>query len=231
MKNQLKCCLGVGLFSLLLFTLSSPLLGQMTALQAQVPKPKPSTGYPGMGQMGMMDDQHFIIMMIPHHESAIAMANMALTRAQHPEIKQLAENIKISQSREIEQMRTWYKKWYRTDVPNIDTDTRSGGGRYGGGYGDGGMMHSRSGYYGYGGMMSGMRTDLTALSNAKNFDQVFIEEMIPHHQMAVMMSQHLLFNAVHPEMKQLAQAIIQAQTKEINEMQSWYQQWYAAKPK
>jgi hypothetical protein len=50
------------------------------------------------------------------------------------------------------------------------------------------------------------------------------QEMIPHHQMAVMMSQHLLFNAVHPEMKQLAQAIIQAQTKEINEMQSWYQQ-------
>jgi len=88
------------------------------------------------------------------------------------------------------------------------------------------MMHG-----GNRGMMGNMKTDLTALSKAKNFDQVFIEEMIPHHEMAVMMSQHLVFNAVHPEMKQLAQAIIQAQTKEINEMQSWYQQWYGTKPK
>ncbi|PZV27025.1 MAG: DUF305 domain-containing protein [Snowella sp.] len=229
MKNQLKYYLGTGLFFLLLFTLFPSLLGQMTTLQAQPPKPQPSPNYPGVGRMGMMDDQHFIVMMIPHHEDAIAMANMALTRAQHPEIKQLSENIKISQSREIEQMRTWYKKWYGTDVPTIDADDRRVGGRRSG-YGYGGMMHSRSGYYGYGGMMSGMRTDLTALSNAKNFDQAFIQEMIPHHQMAVMMSQHLLFNAVHPEMKQLAQAIIQAQTKEINDMESWYQKWYVAKP-
>jgi len=227
MKNQLKYSLGVGLFSLLLFTLSFPLLGQ---IQAQIPKPQPSPGYPGMGRMGMMDDQHFIIIMIPHHEDAISMADLALTRAQHPEIKQLSENIKVSQSREIEQMRAWYKKWYGTDVPKINTDDKGFGDRSGRGSGYGGMMHSRSGYYGYGGMMSGMRIDLTALSNAKNFDQAFIEAMIPHHQMAVMMSQHLLFNAVHPEMKQLAQTIIQDQTKETNDMQSWYQQWYAAKP-
>ena len=78
--------------------------------------------------------------------------------------------------------------------------------------------------------MSNMKTDLTALSNAKNFDQVFIEEMIPHHQMAVMMSQHLLLNSQHPEMKKLAQAIITAQTQEINEMEQWYQKWYPASP-
>lgn len=219
MKKLLQLFLKKRVWSYGLVTLSILTLGQLVPLKAQMlpNTPQQPSGFPG-GRMGMMDDQQFIIMMIPHHEDAIAMANMALTRAQHPEIKQLSENIKVSQSREIEQMRSWYKKWYGTDVPKFDPDTRRGGGGY------------RSGY-GYGGMMSGMRTDLTALNNAKNFDQTFIEEMIPHHQMAVMMSQHLLFNAVHPEMKQLAQAIIQAQTKEINEMQSWYQQWYAAKPK
>ena len=211
MKNQLKYGLGVGLFALLLFFTVYPLLaGRLKSLQAQM-SPKPSTSSPGMGMMG---DQHFITMMIPHHEDAIAMANMALTRAEHPEIKQLAKNIKTSQSQEIEQMRAWYKKWYGTDVPKVDGNNMGGG-----------MMHG-----GKRGMMGNMRTDLAALSKAKNFDQAFIEEMIPHHQMAVMMSQHLLSNAVHPEMKQLAQAIIQAQTKEINEMQSWYQQWYGAKP-
>jgi uncharacterized protein (DUF305 family) len=212
MKNQLKYGLGVGLFALLLFFTVYPLLaGRLKTLQAQM-SPKPSTSSPGMGMMG---DQHFITMMIPHHEDAIAMANMALTRAEHPEIKQLAKNIKTSQSQEIEQMRAWYKKWYGTDVPKVDGNNMGGG-----------MMHG-----GKRGMMGNMRTDLAALSKAKNFDQAFIEEMIPHHQMAVMMSQHLLSNAVHPEMKQLAQAIIQAQTKEINEMQSWYQQWYGTKPK
>ena len=232
MKKLLQLFLKKRVWSYGLVTLSILTLGQLVPLKAQMlpNTPQQPSGFPG-GRMGMMDDQQFIIMMIPHHEDAIAMANMALTRAQHPEIKQLSENIKVSQSREIEQMRSWYKKWYGTDVPKFDPDTIRGGGGYRSGYGYGGMMHSRSGYGGYGGMMSGMRTDLTALNNAKNFDQAFIEEMIPHHQMAVMMSQHLLFNAVHPEMKQLAQAIIQAQTKEINEMQSWYQQWYAAKPK
>jgi hypothetical protein len=215
MKNQLKYFLDAGLFSFLLFTSFPSLLGQMTALQAQVPKPKPSTVSPDVGHMGIMDDQHFIVMMIPHHEDAITMADLALTRAQHPEIKQLSENIKISQSQEIEQMRAWYKKWYGTDVPKVDGNNMGGG-----------IMHG-----GNRGMTGNMKTmDLTALSKAKNFDQAFIEDMIPHHQMAVMMSQHLLFNAVHPEMKQLAQTIIQDQTKETNDMQSWYQQWYAAKP-
>ena len=68
--------------------------------------------------------------------------------------------------------------------------------------------------------------DLTTLKNAQNFDQVFIQEMIPHHQMAVMMAQHLLWNTQRPEMKQLAQAIIQSQNQEIQKMQTWYQKWY-----
>ncbi len=176
-------------------------------VQAQ-PNSAPPVPSPGRGGMAMMDDQRFIIMMIPHHEGAIAMADLALTRAQHPEIKQLAQNIQKSQSQEIKDMQAWYQQWYGTQVPQWTT-------------GQGGMMHGM----GHQGMMGG-QTDLTALKNTKNFDQVFIQEMIPHHQMAVMMAQHLLWNTQRPEMKQLAQAIIQSQSKEIQEMQSWYQQWY-----
>jgi uncharacterized protein (DUF305 family) len=51
--------------------------------------------------------------------------------------------------------------------------------------------------------------------------------MIPHHQMGVMMTQMMLGNDNnHPEMQQLGQNIINAQTAEINEMQQWYQKWY-----
>lgn len=192
---------------MLLFPL---LLGSSQALVAQGTPPN-SLGNQwqhGMGNRRMMDDQRFIIMMIPHHEGAIAMADLALTRAQHPEIKQLAKNIKTSQSQEIQQMRAWYQQWYGSRVPTFNVAQAPG---------RGGMMGCR---------MMNMNTDLTTLQNAQNFDQAFIEEMIPHHQMGVMMSQHLLWNAKHPEMKTLAQAIIQAQTQEIEEMQAWYQKWY-----
>jgi len=52
----------------------------------------------GISQMGMMGyaDQRFIIMMIPHHDGAIAMADLALSRAKRSEIRALAKRIKAS---------------------------------------------------------------------------------------------------------------------------------------
>ena len=61
----------------------------------------------GLG-LGMMSDidRHFIEQMIPHHEDAVLMAELALTKADHGELKKLAENIKRDQSREIVEMRS-----------------------------------------------------------------------------------------------------------------------------
>jgi uncharacterized protein (DUF305 family) len=56
-------------------------------------------------------DVHFIDLMIPHHEGAIAMAKEALAQAKHPELKKLAENIISSQQKEIEQLKQWRKAW------------------------------------------------------------------------------------------------------------------------
>lgn len=151
--------------------------------------------------------QHFIEQMIPHHEDAIAMAEIALTKAEHAEIKQLAANIKQSQSAENEQMRAWYKSWYGSDVPDTGLFSVNMGGR-------GEMMM-------HGGMM-GDATDLTRLENAKPFDKEFIEQMIPHHQMAIMMATIVQRGSSRPEIIQLAKDIISAQTKEINDMRSWY---------
>jgi uncharacterized protein (DUF305 family) len=57
-------------------------------------------------------DLRFINAMIPHHESAIAMAQDALSKSQRPEIKKLAQSIVDSQQAEINQMRQWRKTWY-----------------------------------------------------------------------------------------------------------------------
>jgi uncharacterized protein (DUF305 family) len=63
-------------------------------------------------------DQQFIVMMIPHHDGAIAMADLALSRAKRPEIKELAKSIKASQTSENAQMRAWYQQWFGKDVPS-----------------------------------------------------------------------------------------------------------------
>jgi len=166
--------------------------------------------YSMMGEKQVMGsiDSHFIEQMIPHHEDAITMAEIVSEKAEHQEIKQLAQNIKLTQSEEIEKMRNWYRDWYSNDVPN----TFSGVGMMSSGMMTMGMM--------------GDSTDIERLKTAENFDKAFIEEMIPHHQMAVMMAQMLQSSTSRPEMKQLAKDIIEAQTKEINSMREWYRQWY-----
>jgi uncharacterized protein (DUF305 family) len=50
--------------------------------------------------------------MIPHHQSAIYMAQVASEKSKIPEIKELAQNIVSAQKREIEQMRRWREQWY-----------------------------------------------------------------------------------------------------------------------
>lgn len=58
------------------------------------------------------------------------------------------------------------------------------------------------------------------------FDKAFMAEMTMHHQGAVEMAEMALKNAQHQEIKDLANAIITAQNKEISEMESWRKEWY-----
>jgi uncharacterized protein (DUF305 family) len=175
-----------------------------------------------MGTQSM--DQHFIAMMIPHHEGAIAMADLALSRAKRPEIKSLARSIKDSQTRENNQMRAWYRQWFGGDVP-------AWGGSYGRGVysGWGGWMGMGSGCCGgMGNGMGMMGTDVEWLKNAPDFDRAFIEQMIPHHRMGVMMASMAQTNSQHPELRELQQAMVKAQSREIEQMAQWYRQWYGA---
>lgn len=160
---------------------------------------------------GMMNniDEHFIEQMIPHHDGAIAMANMALLKAVHPEIKTLAKAIIEAQSKEITQMQAWYKSWFGGDVKKGNTYSMMGG-----------MMSS-------GGMhMVGKQEDAQILENTADFDKAFIEAMVPHHQLATIMAQMLKSGTNRPEMLSLANNITESQSKEIEQMQGWYKNWY-----
>lgn len=81
----------------------------------------------------------------------------------------------------------------------------------------------------YGSNMQDMMTDMNANLVGKNgddFDKAFIGEMVVHHQGAIQMAQLALTNAKHQEIKDLANAIITAQNKEINTMLGWSKVWY-----
>lgn len=162
----------------------------------------------GNNQMMGNLDKHFIEQMIPHHEGAVEMAKLALEKSKRPEIKTLATAIIEDQTKEINNMTLWYKSWFGKDVPRVSAGMMGGG------------MMSQSG------MHMGGQEDMDALKKATDFDKAFLEAMIPHHQMALMMVQMLESGSNRPEMLQLAKNITTSQSKEIQQMQGWYTEWY-----
>ena len=137
-------------------------------------------------------DLMFAEMMIPHHQQAIVMSELALTRSTNPDVLALAEEIMAAQEPEIEQMKSW---------------------------GATGEMHE-------GHQMDGMLSDdeiaaLEAASGAE-FDRLFLEGMIKHHQGAIDMAQMVLASE-NAEAKTLGENIVATQQAEIERMQELLQ--------
>jgi uncharacterized protein (DUF305 family) len=156
--------------------------------------------------MGSFDDEkpfdlQFIDQMIPHHEGALMSSEHMISNSKRPEMRQLYENIQKSQSEQIEQMQEWRKEWYPdAGQPSGMMGEEQTGSMMGNGMMDGSMQ----------GMMGG---------NA--LDTMFLKMMIPHHQMAVDMSEEALSKAEHPELRELAQEIRDEQSSEIKLMQGY----------
>ncbi len=141
--------------------------------------------------------------MIPHHGQAVQMADMALATSTNPDIKALAEQIKAAQSPEIEQMTAWLTDWDQT-VPDPNA-----------------MMDDNMDHSG-GMMMSGMMSaaDMARLENATgaDFDRMFLEMMVLHHEGAIEMAEQQLAEGKNQAVKDLSQAVITGQQAEIEEM-------------
>lgn len=142
-------------------------------------------------------DVEFAQMMIPHHEGALEMAEMALEKAESPEVKDLAERIEAAQGPEIETLRQWLEEW--GEDAEADGDM-------------GGMDHGGSG------MMSSEEMDELESLEGAEFDQQFLTMMKEHHEGAVEMAETELEDGEYPPALELAQQIIDAQEAEIEEM-------------
>lgn len=142
-------------------------------------------------------DITFASSMVPHHQQAIEMADLALRRAASADVKKLATQIKGAQDPEIATMTGWLTSWGAAPMPSGDHDM-------------GGMSMD--------GMMS--TEEMAALEDASgsSFDRMWLQLMIKHHEGAVTMARTQLSQGQSPDAKTLAQAVIDGQTKEIATM-------------
>lgn len=109
----------------------------------------------------------------------------------------------------------------------------SSGSMMGGGMG-GGMMGGQGGMMngGMGTMMAPPEVIGSVMSGevagdlALPFDLRFLDQMVPHHQMAVHSAQMMIANSERPELRDLAQRIISAQQREIDQMGQWRATWF-----
>jgi uncharacterized protein (DUF305 family) len=144
-------------------------------------------------------DQAFIDAMVPHHREAIEMVEAAQARGlTQPDLEKIARDIVASQQREIDQMLTWREEWFGSRqlgpiLPEVLGVPES----------ELGMEHGSA----------------DAVAGAVDVDQTFARMMIPHHGGAIAMAEAAKERAEHEEVKALADAIIEAQEREIEIME------------
>lgn len=139
-------------------------------------------------------DALFIDSMIVHHQGAITMAQEALEKAHHTELKTFAQNVIIVQNGEITQIQKWRQDWYPKLAISVGTGMDMG--------------------------------DMIVTQDDRfSYDVRWINSMISHHQAAVIMAKEVLTKAEHPDIKNIAQAIMDAQTAEISQLETWRDQW------
>jgi uncharacterized protein (DUF305 family) len=134
--------------------------------------------------------------MIPHHEQAIEMAQMAEERAEDSRVLDLASRIEAAQQPEIETLSGWLENWGVEEAGGMD---------------HGGTDHG-------GGMMS--EEDMAALMAASgaDFDRLFLEQMVEHHTGAVEMAEIEIADGQNADAVAMAETIRDTQKAEIAEM-------------
>ena len=143
------------------------------------------------------DDVAFATNMIPHHQQAVELSAMVPDRSTNAELIALAQQISAAQQPEIDVMKVFLVQW------NENPDTNSG-------------------HAGHGSTMQGMvdaatMTQLESLNGAE-FDKLWLESMISHHQGAIEMAKAEIANGDNVDAKTLAKNIVTTQEAEIGQM-------------
>ncbi len=151
-------------------------------------------------------DVAFASDMIQHHAQALQMVDLTMDRELDPEVLQLADDVRAAQAPEIEQMAAWLTVWDRPIPETVRDHANAHGG------GDVEMDDMP-------GMMS--EDDMSELEAAQDqeFEDLWLEMMIEHHEGAVDMAQTEQSDGVFAPAIDLADSIETSQEKEIDQME------------
>jgi uncharacterized protein (DUF305 family) len=139
------------------------------------------------------DEIMFAQMMIPHHEQAVTMSELALTNTTTPEVLALATAIRDAQAPEITQMQSWVGDNSGHDGHNHDMEM--------------------------GGMLTAEELQTLASLKGEAFDQFFLASMIAHHEGALDIVD-MINDSTNSEVKTLAANIVKSQSAEIEAMKA-----------
>ncbi|MDG5482456.1 DUF305 domain-containing protein [Mycolicibacterium gadium] len=145
------------------------------------------------------DDHAFATNMIPHHEQAIELAAMVPDRSTNADLIALAAKISAEQEPEIKALRVFLVQWDE----NPDDDASQG--EHGGHGAMAGMVDEAT------------MTKLQSLQGAE-FDTLWLQSMISHHQGAIEMAKAEVANGQNEDVKRMAQTMIDTQQAEIGQM-------------
>lgn len=140
--------------------------------------------------------------MIPHHQQAVDMATIADEKATNPKVKDLASRIEGAQDPEIQQLTEMLEQWDAPTEPSSDSTMP--------GMDHGGMSGE--------GMMTDEEMQQLEQATGADFDRMWVQMMIKHHQGAVAMAKTEIEQGENADAKALAQQIVTAQEAEITEM-------------
>ncbi|MFD7877682.1 DUF305 domain-containing protein [Streptomyces sp. NPDC059766] len=150
-------------------------------------------------------DVSFAQGMIPHHRQAVAMADLAASRAKSQQVKDLAAKIAQAQDPEIDTMSGWLKAWDAkvpaADMPGMESMP--------------GMDHSDSSMPG---MMSGDDMDKLKGLSGDAFDKAFLQMMVSHHDGAIAMAKTEQAKGAYGPAMTMAKSIVTSQSSEITGM-------------
>ncbi|WP_326662580.1 DUF305 domain-containing protein [Streptomyces canus] len=144
-------------------------------------------------------DVSFAQGMIPHHQQAIEMAELADGRAASAQVKDLAARVEKAQGPEITTMTGWLKAWDEKVPESMP-----------------GMDHS--GMDGMDGMMDSADMGKLKKASGKDFDSMFLTMMVEHHEGAVEMATTEKAKGEYKAATAMAGDIVTAQNAEISEM-------------
>jgi len=160
-------------------------------------------------------DVDFASDMIQHHAQALSMVDLTIERDLDPEVQQLAEDIRAAQGPEVETLSDWLAEWGE-DVPETLRDHVNAGH-------DNDISGDMEGMEESDSDMPGMMSsdDLQALEEAPDadFQAMWLDMMIEHHEGAVEMSETEVQDGQYKPAVDLANSIISSQTEQVGTMQ------------